>query len=112
MHGEPLPKWLDIADSCLYIALEYLYKAYRAGIMTKEEAKEEKETLLYNYTTDKSKLEFLSRDSLNLSERISDASKEYIKIRALKPKISYMQRSIICRMIGHRLTKNKSCVII
>lgn len=79
MIGEPLPKCLDIADSCLYVALEYLYKAYRAGIMTRDEAKSEKESLLYNYATDKSKLEFLSRDCLNLSERISHASEEYIR---------------------------------
>lgn len=79
MNGEPLPKCLDIADSCLYIAFEYLYKAYRAGIMTKDEAKREKESLLYNYATDKGKLDFLSRDCLSLSARISNASEEYVR---------------------------------
>ena len=77
MHGEPLPQGLDIVDSCLYVALEYLYKAYRAGIMTREEAKREKEILVYNYTTNKSDIEFLNRNCLRLRERIFNASEEY-----------------------------------
>ena len=79
MRGEPIPRQLDIVDSCLYMALVYLYKAYRAGLMGRAEAKREKDTLLYNYATDKSKIEFLNRNCLGLSKRIAYASEEYRK---------------------------------
>lgn len=79
VRGEPIPRQLDIVDSCLYMALVYLYKAYRAGLMGRDEAKREKDTLLYNYATDKSKIEFLNRNCLGLSKRIDCASEEYRK---------------------------------
>lgn len=77
MNGEPLPKGLDIADSCLYTALRKLYSMYRNNLITRKKATEEKKTLVYNWTMDKSKLEFLSREALTLNKRILSASKEY-----------------------------------
>ena len=77
MHGEPLPQGLDIADSCLYVALKNLYAMYRNKMITRKDATEEKQRLIYNWTTDKSKLEFLSREVLTLSKRISNAKEEY-----------------------------------
>lgn len=77
MQGEPLPQGLDIADSCLYIALKNLYAMYHRELISRKDATEEKRRLVYNWTTDKSKLEFLNRDSESLGARISDASKEY-----------------------------------
>lgn len=77
IRGDPLPKTLDIADSCLYIALKNLYSMYRDGRISRKLAKEEKQSLIYNWTKDKSKLEFISRKSLDLSARISEASKKY-----------------------------------
>lgn len=77
MDGEPIPQGLDIADSCLYIALKNLYAMYRRELISRKDATEEKRRLVYNWTTDKSKLEFLNRDSEALGARISVASDEY-----------------------------------
>lgn len=77
MEGKPLPKGLDIADSCLYIALKHLYSMYRKKLISRKDATEEKRRLVYNWTTDKSKIEFLNRDSEALGARISVASDEY-----------------------------------
>ena len=77
MHGSPTPKGLDIADSCLYIALKNLYAMYRNKLISRKDAAEEKHILVYNWTTDKSKLEFLNRDSDALRDKIGAASEDY-----------------------------------
>lgn len=77
MQGKPLPQLLDIADSCLYVALKNLYAMYRNKLISREDAKEEKRRLIYNWKTDKSKIEFLERDSNALRNKIGDASEEY-----------------------------------
>lgn len=77
MEGKPLPQGIDIADSCLYIALKNLYAMYRRKLISRKDAKEEKRRLVYNWTTDKSKIEFLNRDSETLGARIGVASDEY-----------------------------------
>ena len=79
MRGEPLPQELDIADSCLYISLKNLYAMYRNKLISREDATEEKRRLIYNSTTDKSKIEFLNRASDALKCRINDASENYKK---------------------------------
>lgn len=77
MHGEPLPKGLDVADSCLYIALKNLYAMYRNKLINRKDATEEKRRLIYNWTTDKSKIEFINRDSEALRRKIDIASDDY-----------------------------------
>lgn len=77
MKGEPLPRDLDIADSCLYVALKNLYAMYYEKLISRSAATEEKKTLVRNWREYKSKLEFLDRDSKALSEKIGSASKEY-----------------------------------
>lgn len=77
MKGEPLPPKLDIADSCLYVALKSLYAMYRAGLIKRKEAAEEKRRLIYNWTADKSKLDFLNRESDVLRNKIGAASADY-----------------------------------
>ena len=77
MHGEPLPQGLDIVDSCLYVALKNLYAMYRNKMISRKDATEEKQRLVYNWTTDKSKIEFLNRDSEALRGKIGTASEEY-----------------------------------
>ena len=79
MKGEPLPQKLDIADSCLYMALKSLYAMYKNNQISRKDAVEEKKTLVCNWTKNKSELEFLSREALTLNKRISDASEEYKK---------------------------------
>ena len=79
MEGKPLPKGFDIADSCLYIALKNLYAMYHSKLISRENATEEKRRLIYNWTTDKSKIEFLNRDSDALRDKISVASEDYKK---------------------------------
>ena len=77
MHGKPLPKCLDVADSCLYIALKNLYAMYRKGLISRKDASEEKKRLLQNWETDKSKIEFLNRESDELRNKIGDAAEKY-----------------------------------
>ena len=77
MQKEPLPKDLDIADSCLYVALKNLYAMYYEKLISRTAATEEKKTLVRNWKEDKSKLEFLDRDSKSLMEKIGTASQEY-----------------------------------
>lgn len=77
MKGEPLPPKLDIADSCLYVALKYLYAMHKKGLITRKMATEEKQMLVYNWTTDKSKIEVLNRDNEALREKIGVASDAY-----------------------------------
>ena len=77
MQGQPLPKELDIADSCLYIALKNLYAMYRNKLISRKDATEEKRMLVYNWTNDKSKIEFLNRESETLRDKIGTASEDY-----------------------------------
>ena len=79
MQGQSIPKGLDIADSCLYVALENLYAMYHNKLICRKDATEEKRRLIYNWTMDKSKIEFLDRDSDALKGRINDASENYKK---------------------------------
>ena len=77
MQGNPLPQGLDIADSCLYVALKNLYAMYQNKLISRKDATEEKRRLVYNWTTDKAKLDFLNRDSETLRDKIGTASEEY-----------------------------------
>ena len=77
MQGQPLPKGLDVADSCLYVSLKNLYAMYLNKLISRKDATEEKRRLVYNWTTDKSKIEFLNRESEALRDKIKDASEEY-----------------------------------
>ena len=77
MQGQPLPKGLDIADSCLYVALKNLYAMYRNKLISRKDAIEEKKRLIYNWTTDKAKIEFISREADALRDKIGTASEEY-----------------------------------
>ena len=77
MHGEPLPKGLDVADSCLYIALKNLYAMYRKGLISRKDATEEKRKMICNWTNDKSKIEFLNRESDELRNKIGETAEKY-----------------------------------
>lgn len=77
MNGRPLPQGLDIADSFLYVALKNLYAMYRNKLISRKDATEEKRRLIYNWATDKSKIEFLDRSSDSLKIKIGAASDEY-----------------------------------
>ena len=77
MQGQPLPKELDIADSCLYVALKNLYAMYRNKLISRKDATEEKKRLIYNWTTDKAKIEFLNREFEALRDKIGTASEDY-----------------------------------
>ena len=77
MQGKPIPQGLDIADSCLYVALKNLYAMYQNKLISRKDATEEKRRLVYNWTTDKAKLDFLNRDSETLRDKIGAASEEY-----------------------------------
>ena len=77
MQGQPLPKGLDIADSCLYVSLKNLYSMYRNKMISRKDATEEKKRLVYNWETDKAKIEFLNRDSDVLRDKRLVASEDY-----------------------------------
>ena len=77
MAGELCPKKLDIADTCAYIALKHLYAMFKQNLISRKDATEEKKRIVYNWTTDKSKIEFLNRDSDELRNRIEIVSVKY-----------------------------------
>ena len=77
MQGQPVPKGLDIADSCLYVSLKNSYATYRNKLISRKDAAEEKKRLVYNWETDKSKIEFLNRGSEALRDKIGTASENY-----------------------------------
>lgn len=77
MKNEPCPKILDMADTCAYISLKYLYAMYRNGFISRKEATKEKRTIVYNHAKDKSMIEFVNRNALEKNEAIKSASKEY-----------------------------------
>ena len=79
MHGKPIPKGLDIADSCLYVALKNLYAMYHRKLISRKDATEEKKRLIYNWTNDKSKIRFLDREYEALKDKINSASEDYKK---------------------------------
>ena len=79
MKNEPCPKGLDIVDTAVYMALRYLYAMYRNGLISREKASEEKNTIVFNQKEDKSKLEFLNRENKALKDKIGIASSEYAK---------------------------------
>lgn len=79
MQNEPCPKTLDIVDTAAYMALRFLYSMYRHGLISRQMATEEKKTIVYNWTTDKSKIEFLNRESETLKRKIGSASEKYAK---------------------------------
>lgn len=79
MENKPLPKGLDIADSCTYIALKYLYMMYRKELINRKDATEEKKSIIYNWSMNKSEIEFLDRECFRASNRIRAASEEYVK---------------------------------
>ena len=84
MHGKPLPKCLDVADSCLYIALKNLYAMYRKGLISRKDEKKKKKRLLQNWETDKSKIEFLNRESDELRNKIGDAAEKYKNVPCIE----------------------------
>ena len=47
--NKPLPKFLTLPETCLYISLRYLYKSYHKGEISKENATAEKHKLLAEY---------------------------------------------------------------
>ena len=77
MQGQPLPKGLDIVDSCLYVALKSLYAMYRNKLISRKDATEEKKRLIYNWTTDKAKIDFLNREAESLRDKIGTATEDY-----------------------------------
>ena len=77
MAGELCPKKLDIADTCAYIALKHLYAMFKQNLISRKDATEEKKRIVYNWTTDKSKIEVLNRENEALMEKIGDASDAY-----------------------------------
>ena len=77
MAGDPCPKKLDIADTCAYIALKHLYAMFKQNLISRKDATEEKKRIVYNWTTDKSKIEVLNRENEALRKKIGDSSDAY-----------------------------------
>lgn len=79
MRNQPLPRKIDIADSCAYEAFRYLYLMYHAGMISKEKASEEKQRIIYNWVTAKSMVIALYEGSEIVRQHIGDASENYRK---------------------------------
>lgn len=77
MKNEQCPKDLNVIDTAIYIALRYLYSMYKNGLISREKAIEEKKTIVFNMSNEKSKLDFLNRESKALKNKIGEASDQY-----------------------------------
>ena len=84
MNEEPLTVGLDIADQFLFLGLKCLYAMHRRGLISRDRASKEKEKLVFQWKTEKSKLEFLSREAVDLSDRIKTSSDDFKKNRTLE----------------------------
>ena len=84
MNDEDMPRGLDIADACFYTALRIIYKAYHNGVIDRKTGTELKNQLKRSYVSDKSKVEFLDRRALALSDKIKKASEAYKSNRTLE----------------------------
>lgn len=51
-RGLPMPEGLDSSQQRLYLSLRHVYYAYRQGIVSREDAKREKEQLMEAYRKD------------------------------------------------------------
>jgi len=76
--GQDMPPGLDIADALYYTGLRLIFKAYKDKTIDKAEGARLKNDLYRAYVTDKGKVDFLSRTALELSERISKATEDYL----------------------------------
>ena len=79
MAGKPCPKKMNIVDTCVYISLKNLYAMYKAGLISRKDAQEEKKTLIYNSTMWYSMLEFLDRENKSVAQKMSATAEEYRK---------------------------------
>lgn len=87
MRGEPMPTGLDFTDQKMFQAMSWLYKRYYAGYIKREQAKEEKGKLLYQYNKEKTQRKFeieLCRKQQEMFKKCEFASSEYSKNRNLK----------------------------
>lgn len=51
MAGDDMPQRIDFAERMLFLSLRCLYASYRAGTITREQAKDEKNRILNDYDT-------------------------------------------------------------
>lgn len=101
MNGEPLPKGLDLADSLLYLGLKRIYADYKSGIISRKEGSKIKETLVYNHAKAKSELEFISRQALELNERIKSEKQNYENNRTIENADALYCAIFNCKGIKH-----------
>lgn len=83
-NNRPMPHGLSQAQQKAYVNLRELHKRFREGAMDKAEAAREKRLIVEAYAMEHSKEEFLERSALELSERISAASKVYRENRTIE----------------------------
>ena len=84
MEGREPPDGLSLVDLKAFYLISIVYKNFKEGTFTKEQAAAEKKRIFEQYVLEKSEEEFLSRSSLELSERISATSIAYRKERTIE----------------------------
>ena len=57
---------------------------YRQGLISRKDASEEKKRLLQNWITDKSKIDFLNRESDELKNKIGEAAEKYKNAKCIE----------------------------
>lgn len=87
MRSEEMPNNLNLTDAKMYQALSWLYKRYYAKYITREQAKNEKRKLLYQYNEEKKqrKYEFeLCCKQQEMFKKCEIAANNYAKQRTLE----------------------------
>lgn len=87
MSGKKMPSGLDLSDQKMYQALSFLYKRYYLGYITREQAKTDKEKLIYQYRKEKDQAKFeieICRKRQNIIKNIEIAASNYAKEKSIE----------------------------
>lgn len=87
MKGEPMPRGLNGADTAEYLGLFYLYKAFYANLITREDASEKKKSLRGTLSTVRRRMaadKRLAESNIKLYNTIAHYVGEYIRDRSLE----------------------------
>lgn len=87
MNGEPMPPNLNGVEQCEFLGLTYLYKLYKSGTISREDAAKEKRIMLASFDRYEKMLKFSQKGieyTINLWSTIGRYNKEYNDNRTLK----------------------------
>lgn len=83
MNGDPMPDGLTSPEQTLYLQLRMLYSQYRSGLVSREQAKEEKRMLCREFDNNKYK-EKMYRYWVEQTRRTEGCKNAYMKNKTIE----------------------------